>query len=283
MKPAQNQRFGPEPAPTIIETRRGRVECAESGVGPAVLLLHGAIGGHDQGMLLGRAAVGWAGFRFISISRPGYLGTPLALGQTPQEQADLCADVLDALGVKQAAVIAVSAGGQTALQFALRYPKRCWGLIMVSACSAQLSVRLPIMFHLMKVMAHMPGLLALTRRESAHQARSLSDPIAGRLLQALNLSTMDRMAQRLPGTENDITQSRQYFAYPLDRIAAPVLIVHGTADEAVPYEQASSLASKVPKSELLTIQGGEHLALFTNRRQIQQRVMHFLLANTPGG
>jgi len=90
--------------PVLIETRRGRVECQRSGDGPPILLLHGAMGGCDQGLLLGRAAVGSSGYELIAVSRPGYLGTALALGRTPELQADLCADMLDTLGVRRAAV-----------------------------------------------------------------------------------------------------------------------------------------------------------------------------------
>ena len=42
------------PTPTIIKTRRGPVEYAEYGEGPAVLALHGAMGGYDQSLLLAR-------------------------------------------------------------------------------------------------------------------------------------------------------------------------------------------------------------------------------------
>jgi pimeloyl-ACP methyl ester carboxylesterase len=105
-----------------------------SGDGPAVLLLHGVMGGYDQGLILART-VGAPGFRYVSVSRPGYLGTSLAAGRTPAEQADLYPDVLDEFGVGAAAVMAVSGGGPSALQFALRHRDRCWGLVMVSACS----------------------------------------------------------------------------------------------------------------------------------------------------
>jgi hypothetical protein len=61
--------------PKIVETPLGGAEYARSGAGPALLLLHGAMGGYDQGLLLGRAAVGSAAdFEFIALSRPGYLG-----------------------------------------------------------------------------------------------------------------------------------------------------------------------------------------------------------------
>src|SRR5215469_5658750 len=120
--------------PMVIKTSRGNVEMTTWGHGPAVLSLHGAMGGYDQGILLAKTAIS-PRYRFIAISRPGYLGTPLAGGRAAEEQADVCADVLDHLGVARTSVIAISGGGPAAVQFALRHPHRCDGLIMISACS----------------------------------------------------------------------------------------------------------------------------------------------------
>jgi pimeloyl-ACP methyl ester carboxylesterase len=291
MKTAEENRVGAEPSPVMIETPRVGVECAVWGEGPAVLLLHGAMGGYNQGVLLARAAAGTSEFRFVAISRPGYLATPLALGETPEAQADLCAAVLDALGISLAAVIAISGGGQCALQFTLRHRDRCRGLVMISACSGPLNVRVPLKFHLLKLMARFPALVAsMQRRAAIHpdaaarrsipdpalRARTLNDAEAGPLLLALQLSTMDQMAQRLPGTQNDIVHSRLAFSYPLGQISVPLLVVHGTADRAVPFAQAAALAERVSGAELFAIEGGEHVSLFTHLHEIRTRVRHFL-------
>ncbi len=285
-------------APMIVQTRRGGVECSLSGEGPAVLLLHGAMGGYDQGLMLGRATVGSPGFQFVAVSRPGYLGTPLAAGRTPEEQADICADVLDALAIRATAVIAISGGGQCALQFALRYPDRCWALVMVSACSAQLNVRLPLRFYVMKLMARIPPLVAAMRAKAvtdpdraarrsipdpALRARTLNDPDAGPLLRALQSSVMERMVARLPGTQNDITQSRLPFAYPLEQIMTPALVVHGTDDEAVPFAHAKALAERLPAAELLCVPDGRHVSIFTHRDLIRPRIKGFLDVHAPSG
>jgi len=62
------------------------------------------IGGWDHSMILARA-LDLTRFRAIALSRPGYLGTPPAAGRSPQEQADLYAATLDALGVEEEGVI----------------------------------------------------------------------------------------------------------------------------------------------------------------------------------
>ena len=277
--------------PTIVRTPRGVVECAWCGEGPAVLLLHGAMGGYDQGLMLARGAVGQSGFRFVAVSRPGYLGTPLAVGELPEHQADMCAGVLDALDIRDAAVIAISGGGQCALQFALRYPERCRALVMISACSAPIPGRLPLGFHVMKLAARFPFLADRMRKKAAQnpeasarrsipdpalRARTLGDSESGPLLAELQQSTMCRMAERLPGTLNDIRQSRAPFSYPVERISAPSLIIHGTDDEAAPFAASEALAARISGAELLAIPGGRHVSLFTHREAIQLRVRRFL-------
>ncbi len=284
-----------EPAPTIANTTRGPVEYASYGEGPTVLALHGAMGGYDQGLILART-IGAPGYRVVAVSRPGYLGTPLSAGRTPGEQADLCAGLLDALDVDRTAVMAVSGGGPCALQFALRHRDRCWGLVLVSTCSGKIATPLPLAFHLIKWLARWPWFAAAMRKKVERdperaarrsiadpvvRARTVHDPHAGPLLADLQRSTSDRMALRLPGTENDIRVTRTT-EYPLEQIAVPVLVVHGTADLLVPFAQhGRPLAERIPGAELLAIEGGEHVAIFTHRDEVQRRVTEFLADHAP--
>ena len=60
----------------MIETKFGRVEYGDAGRGKPVLLIHGAGGGYDQGLLLGDLFLG-GGFRLIGPSRFGYLKSPV--------------------------------------------------------------------------------------------------------------------------------------------------------------------------------------------------------------
>jgi len=69
----------------IMTTSRGPVEYLDSGTGQVVLSLHGAMGGYDQAEILART-IGESNYRFLSLSRPGYLGTSLSAGRTPEER-----------------------------------------------------------------------------------------------------------------------------------------------------------------------------------------------------
>ena len=266
-----------EVSPACVETRRGPVECAVTGSGPAVLSLHGAMGGYDQGLLLIRTTIAHGGFRFVAISRPGYLGTPLELGRTPEEQADVCAETLDALGIGDAAVIAVSGGGPCALQFALRHAGRCRALVMVAGCGERHAEGPPFAYQIMKLTARVPGVAEIMRRRAARvRERTLRDPEAAGLLMELQSSTVRSMSRRLPGTDNDIAQTRSLPPYPFENIQAPALLVYGTADRLVPFEQARSMAARIPRAELLAVNGGEHVAIFTHRELTRAHITEFL-------
>lgn len=278
------------PRPTIIATRLGPVECAVAGEGPAVLALHGGMGGYDQGLLLAQSALSGP-HMVVAPSRPGYLGTPLTLAPTPAEQADLFAAVLDAHGLSEALVIAVSGGGPSALAFALRHRARCRGVVMVSAVSGRFDFRLPWRFHLLKFMARWPALATRLGRRALRdpaaamaravadpdaRARLLADPVAAALFAALQASLMDGLGRRLPGTENDTALFQAFAGYPLEDITVPLLAVHGDADRVVAFSHAEALAARVPGAELERIAGGEHVCLFTHLGAVRARVSRFL-------
>lgn len=97
-----------------IQTEMGPIEFGRTGSGPPVLLVHGTPGGADSSL-----AMGWfleaAGFEVIAPSRPGYLGTSLDGRSTIDEQADLLAALLDALGFNRTGVVTWSGGGHAAI------------------------------------------------------------------------------------------------------------------------------------------------------------------------
>ncbi|WP_127089360.1 alpha/beta fold hydrolase [Aquabacter cavernae] len=268
--------------PRTLETGLGPVELLDSGTGPALLALHGGMGGWDQGQILAQTLFGLRPpFRLLSPSRPGYLGTPLAGRVTPAMQADLFAASLDRLGVDKALVAAVSAGGPGAVAFAARHPDRCSGLILVSACTGGLAMppgaarRLPFI-RLATRIPPLAGLLSLLARANPTRAarRSILDeevlhetlrhPEAGPLLVALQNSVASRLAARLPGTLNDVAQFGAMGPLPLSGLRVPVLAIHGTGDRVVPVSHLDRVEAEVAHAAILRIPRGEHVCLVTH-------------------
>jgi 2-hydroxy-6-oxonona-2,4-dienedioate hydrolase len=117
-------------ASQIIGTASGPIEYAEAGEGPPILMIHGAGGGFDQGMEIGRLLAS-QGFRVIAMSRFGYLRTPLPVDASPAAQADAHAALITALGISRAAIVGGSAGASSAMQLAIRHPGLCAALVLV--------------------------------------------------------------------------------------------------------------------------------------------------------
>jgi len=276
--------------PKTAKTALGVVEYIEIGDGPVVVAIHGAMGGYDQSLILAQT-IGDVGYRYIAVSRPGYLGTPMSSGQTSEQQGDLIAAFLDKLSIAKAGVIAVSGGGPSAVQFGLRHSDRCVGIVLVSTCADKVDTPIPFSFKVMKYLARWPWFVKIFRKRAeqdlgAVAKRSIRDPeILARtinntdiwsLFSSMLLSTFNRMGQRLDGTENDIEITRTT-TYPLEELNVPVLIVHGTQDQLVPFEvHAKMFEARVPNVELLAVDGGEHVAIFTHRDMVRIKVIDFM-------
>lgn len=255
-----------------------------------ILAIHGAMGGYDQSDILGKS-VGPEGYRYISVSRPGYLQTPLQGRESPENQADLLAALLDDLGTNRAIVLAVSGGGYSALHFALRHPDRCEALILCSTVGGRNSAPIPLAFYLMKLVARVPFVIRFMRnsflknienglkRSISHQdivEKMMGDDQMMTFYKELTLSTMDRTTERIPGTLNDIKVT-QNTEYPLEDISVPTLIIHGTDDPVVPYnDNGRKLVERIQGAKLCLAERGEHMTIFTHNEQVKSAINSFL-------
>ena len=114
----------------LLKTRCGPIEYQEAGAGIPLLAVHGSGGGHDQGMAFA-SGLAKQGMRVIAMSRFGYLRTPMPADASANAQADAHVCLLDALGIRQAAVMGGSAGAPSALQMAIQHPDRVTALVLL--------------------------------------------------------------------------------------------------------------------------------------------------------
>lgn len=268
----------------VVRTACGPLECASSGNGPAVLISHGTATGFDQGLALGRLL---GTFRRLAVSRPGHLRTPLSVGATPEAQADAYAALLDLFGIQRAAILALSGGTPSALQFALRYPDRCSGLVIVSGVSRLLRpLPLPLRaaYYVLRLVDSAPWLARRlvptliyrflgTRKALLRPA--LQDPRKRQLIEGIVWSSFP-IAPRRAGLIADVDTLTHLPSYPLNRLRIPALVIHGTEDPIVPFAQAEWTANVVPGATLLAIVGGGHLSLATHIEQVEPAITAFL-------
>jgi 2-hydroxy-6-oxonona-2,4-dienedioate hydrolase len=268
----------------IIETECGLIEYGIAGKGPPVLVIHGAGGGYDQGLLIGSLMLG-EDFELIAPSRFGYLNTPIPEDSSLEAQADAYACLLDALDVDRVIVIAFSAGGPSGLHFARRYPERTAKLITASAISyidpskaedreREASINRVIgsdLFYWLGITVARSSMLDLFGVSREVQA-GLAPAEMAKVDQLLE--TMLPMSQRLDGILLD--QGRELPKdYPLGLIKAPTLVIHARDDSLVDYSKGQHTVAGITGAEFMTLGDGGHF-LVGHYDEIRARAMIFL-------
>lgn len=265
----------------VVSTSKGEIEYVLKGdEGPVVLFLHGSPGGYDQSF------PSWPGYRLLAPSRPGYLRTPIDVGATPREQADAYSLLLDELKIHDVIVLGASGGGPSAIHFAASYPERVRALILIEAVTQALPNEGPISslnrsdflyWATMKTMLATQGakgLSALLVPDPENRKRVLSDPSKLKRLEDL-VWTQWPGSLRVTGWENDLRHINS-LQLPVERVGAPTLIIHGTADAAVPFAYSEELANQLPNARLHAIDGADHMMPLTHFDEIQEVSMSFL-------
>ncbi len=221
-------------------------------------------------------------FTYIAVSRPGYLRTPLHQ-KSPEAQADLYAALLDKLGIQKATIIGISGGGPSSLQFALRHPERCSGLIMLCAVSQRYSEQEllealpPIQRFIEPVVERLVYFnnLAPFFLETLQQWQH--SPLQADMIHSIAMHQL-----REVGYNNDMEQFERISEYPLEQITAPTLVLHGDKDNNVPIKHAQLVASKIPSARLVMDEGGDHLFFIDHREKVVPLLLKFLEEHSQG-
>jgi Predicted hydrolases or acyltransferases (alpha/beta hydrolase superfamily) len=271
-------------APRVVASARGDVEYdLTDGAGPVVLSLHAGLGGVDQGRLINDWLVR-NGYRVLSFSRPGYLGTPLTSGETFEEQADLLAALLDVVGIERGIVTSLSAGGPAAYMFAAKHPERTTALLAISSVSGDYVMPETVGPVGEAVFMSSPGQKAMRLFMNRFPRAFLSTALAGigylprdkreayvdhvlyspEKLAFMHgiMETMYPYGSRKAGNENDMRQFRAMKPLPFDEITCPTLVIHGTLDADVKFYDGVRAWEHISSAEHFWIEDGDHLAFW---------------------
>lgn len=272
--------------PETIETAHGPVECALRGDGPAMVIAHGGPGGCDQALILGEL-FRKNGYRIIAPSRPGYLGTPLNIGKTAEEQGDFLAALMDALNIPEAIIVGASAGGPAAYQLAQRRPEKARALIVIDGVSRKYTKVDDINkveewmylsrpgqwligfffkhFSAAMVKSFLQTESTLDKHELGERVKEiLADEDKFAMFDAMFRTMSTRFEERKAGTENDVALASTIDKLALDRIDCPTMIIHGDADNDVPVGDAEYAHQAVAESTLLWINQASHIGFWTS-------------------
>lgn len=274
-------RAGVAPSERFVTLATGpRVRVQAVGEGPPVLFVHGAInGGTSWSELIGRLR----GFRCLAIDRPGCgLSEPvrgaagLAEVDAVKAYADrLIPDVLDALGLERASVVATSFGGLFAFRGAAAHPDRIDRITEFSwpmgapMDKVTLSLRLGAVPGMRRLMPRMPltrpVLRAMLRQIGLRRALAngrFSDEMLDWFLALLRET--DTLANELRSTPGVITpvaglnRDMLLTDAELERVTMPVQFLWGAEDPNGGPEVARSFASRLPDSRLVVLDEAGH-------------------------
>lgn len=290
---------------TLLTTSLGAVEADIHGDGIPVLILHGSPGGIDAARMMARFLPADR-FRTITLSRPGYLRTPLSASDASiDREADLLAAVLDSFGIDRVGVFAWSGGGPSAYRLAVRHPDRVSSLIQVAAVSARwiaphYSSSDAFLFgttlgnwtvRLLALLA--PGQLirGALASEGALRGKGLDTLAASVMADAeqrkavLDVArTMSWSGARRAGWENDVANYAAIDSLELERVRCPVLLIHGDGDtDALPL-YSNTAHEAIPDSALVVMESGTHLAFYAHpdAARIQERARRWLTDHAKG-
>lgn len=271
----------------IAETAAGPIEYAEQGQGEPLLLIHGAGGGYDQGLLIARNL--FDHHRNIAPSRFGYLRTPVPADSSPSAQADAHAALLDHLGVDRAIVVGVSAGGPSAIELALRHADRVSALILLvprtwdpsQSVGVDQSVQSQTVLRLIESSADFLYWIAIrTARGAVVRFLGVPPGLEARSSEVDRAYVSDVMQSVLPLSARvrgiAVDSAIELSPWPLQQLRVATLIISSVDDLFKTLPGARFTANHIPGAELKVLGSGGHL-MVGRRKQVRSCIGDFLL------
>jgi 2-hydroxy-6-oxonona-2,4-dienedioate hydrolase len=248
----------------VLASQYGDIEYRLVGEGPTVLVSHGITGGLDSGESL---VTQWRhipdDYRFLYVSRFGYLNSSLPTDATPRLQAAAYRDLLDHLGIERTIVVGNSAGGASAMWFAIDFPERTSGVILLSsAVPGHVPDPIPQLvrehdFVYWAAVKFAPDMLiGMLLPESI--SATLTDEERGFIMDTAFKSSLP-ISERTEGIRFDNEVSVPGINdVPFERIEAPTLILQ-SVDDPREEEGGREMATRIPNSQYLGLTGGHFL------------------------
>ncbi len=258
-----------------------------AGRGPVLLLIHGTGGAtHSWRDLLGPLA---ERFTVIAPDLPGHGFTSghLRGGPTLPRIAAALNALLGQLEAAPELIAGHSAGAAIALELARTAQTPVIGfspaLMPFPGLAAQL---FPAMAKLLFVNPFVPAIFARMARSKGEAARFLYratnsriDPVGLRCYELL-LGNSEHCAGALAMMANwDLEALKRQ----LPAITAPVLLAHGTADNAIPLDSVRAAAKLLPHCELELLEGLGHLAHEEQPQRSFELIVQFAAQHVAGG
>jgi 3-oxoadipate enol-lactonase len=241
------------------------------GDGPVVVLSHGYL--MDSSMFDPQVAALAPQYRVITWDERGFGGTKATGPFSYWDSASDALGLLDHLGIEQAVLGGMSQGGFLSLRAALQAPERVRALVLIDS---QAGLEDP---------EAAPAYEEMERIWLAQGPEPVQDVVASIILGPpdgtiayapwfAKWAAIDRedtqFAFRCLMDRDDITAR-------LGEISCPALILHGTADAAIPMEKAEVVRDGLAgPATLVQIEGGTHAANLSHPAAVNAAMLAFL-------
>jgi 3-oxoadipate enol-lactonase len=241
------------------------------GDGPVVVFSHGYL--MDAEMFGPQVAALAPEYRVITWDERGFGGTRATGPFSYWDSADDVLALLDHLGVEQAVLAGMSQGGFVSLRAALRAPQRVRALVLIDSQSGLENPEV------------VPAYEQMEQTWMEQGPEPVQDVVA-----AIILGPPDGPVNYAPWFAKwaaaDRDELRLAFRTLLDRdditdrlgeISSPTLIVHGTADAAIPLAKAQVVqAGLAGPVTLVPIEGGSHASNLSHPDEVNAAIADFL-------
>jgi pimeloyl-ACP methyl ester carboxylesterase len=218
----------------------------------------------------------------LTVVTPDYRGTGLSSPAVVEfSLADLAEDgiaILDAEGMERALVIGTSMGGAVAQEYALHFSSRLSALVLMGTFAGHAHFVPPD-----------PSVVSLFERTSKLESKierwrqTLPATYSREFLQKFEELALELELKGFRYTTDDTLRRhgqavRNFEAYDrLPSVSARCLIIHGTADPIIPFENGEVLAGRLINSELIALEGVGHLPAVEKPLETAELIRRFAL------
>lgn len=224
---------------------------------PPVVLIHGV--GLSQEMWAAQKVVLSRSYRVVTLDMLGHGGSPAPAADAGlDDYANQVLGLLDHLGIPEAILIGFSMGALVARAFALRYPARVVGLILLNGVfDRSAEVRATIQDRVEEVRLAGPGANAQAAIERWFTAE----------FRAAQAGYIDQLRAQLAGNDHHgyltsygLFASQDNFGEArLGEIEAPTLVATGEFDVGSTPAMAHALAARIPGATAVVIPDARHM------------------------
>ena len=266
--------------PNTLLTEFGTVSYLDEGSGQVVLISHGIFDGYDPGINTLNTILGNE-HRKIAPSRFGYPGSDAPTIPKPENQAKVFAALLDDLEIQEVFIITTSAGGAAGFQFAIQYPDRVKGLILLSS-------GMPTEKRSPEDITGMTGPPDFFVNDfpmwfTVNHLGFIMDMMFGATERPEELlTTLLPVKPRKEGIKIDeaitnIDMDINFDSYPVDTITAPILVVHAKDDPLAKFENVEIFIERM-KPHTAIFETGGHL-ITGHDDEVSQVILSFIEKN----